>query len=256
MGRPSRNNYPSYIRNYVGMARSAKALSQGRGSDAARYFTSMMSLPVMRFLEVAQNKNYYGNWVYDEYAPKFQRGLQMLYHQFKVPVPISIQSGLQGGNARAVVAGFFGLTRAPAAYFYTEGEEAIANARRKSGAAFPGRDPDTKAQMDALRRIRTAVDSNREPDEADLELAPPKAIDKAYADHALGGFESRFDDLSPRTMVGVWEYFNADEKAKAYPILMKKAGNMKPGIVTDKVLKAVDQISAEMEPPGIPRSPA
>ena len=99
-----RASTPTYWRDIIHLAHSPVG-----------YVTSSLSSEIGRMADIWQNKDFYGNQIYNPDDSYLRQGWDAITHA--VPLPFSLSSfqaaKSEGGNAAARAAGFLGFTKAP-----------------------------------------------------------------------------------------------------------------------------------------------
>jgi hypothetical protein len=209
-GKPNRLLLPSYVRDWL----SAK-------HDPQAYVMHGLSSTVGRSLEAWNNRDFYGNEVYDDRNPYAQRLLQGIAHVLTPSWPFSFQgAGKAAERGFSPVAPFAGMQPAPRAYQETPFEQFVSGqlSRKYETAA---RRPEDVTTHDLAKEIR---------DRAALGLPPTADIGRQrlaqiYRSATGPMFERRAAVLGLEDLLNGWHLASDEEKAKLMPILRKKATN-------------------------------
>lgn len=177
-GNPSRANPPTYLRDWRSMMRPGQ------------YAWHSASAMVGRTYEALQNKDFYGNEVYDPSAPPVA-GIPMVSQAYKfaahifLPTPIGVQSFSQStnneGSGLSMAGSTFGWTPAPASATADPFDTAIADLRKKKGESAPGRNEAQQASHAGQMQIEDAASRGFPSPAAAIEAAGPAKTQKGTA---------------------------------------------------------------------------
>jgi hypothetical protein len=154
-----RASLPTYWRDIVHLAH-----------DPVGYVTSSLTGQVGRIADVWQNKNFYGNEIYNPDDPLAKRWEDAIKHQFPMPFSVSSfsQSGRQGGNTLSRVAGYLGAPVAPRWIDETDAERLAfeyAMQHREVGSRTQVAADRSQARNDVLHRLEHGeqIDASTDP---------------------------------------------------------------------------------------------
>lgn len=162
-----RVSMPTYWRDFVHAAHSPTG-----------YAKSSLTGEFGRIADIWQNKDFYGNQVYDPDSPSYQKALDISKHL--IPLPFSLSSAMQskqeGGNKLATAAGFAGFTQAPKYITESEAEQKASGFYQERGQG-PGRTHSQQERHAAVSDLSQRV-KNRDPNVQDK-------INKAISDNLI-----------------------------------------------------------------------
>lgn len=102
-GKPNRVSAPTYLKDAEHLKR-----------HPLNYVVSSMSGPATRIPEAWQNRDFFGDYIYDPTAPAYQKTLDFFAHSIGVPFMLSTmrQSQAMGASKTQIAMGFAGFPRA------------------------------------------------------------------------------------------------------------------------------------------------
>ena len=240
-GRPLRLSIASYLREWVSYWKRPK-----------QFIGHKLSATFARAMETWQNKDFYGNWVYDPEGPAWKKFVDIVGHQ--ITSPISLQTigsaernyGMPGAQAKALP--FFGLGISSPSYFATPFEEYMQNILHAEYERRPGRSPEEADRAELSRDVVQAIRQGKDVPEEALTLGSEK-LSRAAREGLKEGFTARVDRLSLKQLLDGWEYASQEEKVKLQPILMRKVQNArlkgKSEAQVNEILRKLEEIQNE-----------
>jgi hypothetical protein len=200
------------------------------------YLKSSLSGELGRIADLWQNKDFYGNEVWNPDDPLPVRAWDMLRHL--VPLPFSISSGIQakqqGGSKLARVAGYLGFTKAPRYIEQTDAENLASEylaAHRETGA----RTARAAARAQAMAGIRNMYRRGADPaeqiqDALQKGLIAPRDVPKLRLQARRPRLEAMIQSLPVTEALKVYDVATPEEKKGIQALIRKKilAARLKP----------------------------
>lgn len=143
-GKPNRISLPTYYRDYEHLM-----------SSPARYAKGSISTLWTKIPEVWNNKDFYGQQVYNPNDPLWKEAADGLAHLINMPFGFSnyMQAKESGGNANAAILGFLGFTKAPREVDMSVAEKTANKIILEKMDGLPGRNEKQQAHSEARREI-------------------------------------------------------------------------------------------------------
>jgi len=166
-GNPIRISLPTYFRDAFNLSK-----------DVPGYIRSSMSGLATRIIEAMQNRDFYGNYVYDPNDPDFKKAIAFINHAANPAgiLPFSVQQLTKFREEKAPTAtqalGFFGFTKAPREVIETPFEREV---RKVYNQKFPHK-PLTPAEQTLDKEKRELRKKIRAGQFEDLEAAVQKGL--------------------------------------------------------------------------------
>jgi len=216
-GSPERVQLPSYIRDVVGLARHPLATIGHKQN------------PLLGTLvELADNMDYYGNQIRDQYSSYDQQALDVTKHVAKAFVPFSISGAMQSeGSTLAKTRNILGLNPPPAAITNTPAQQRLSELvamRKPSGGYTREEERRFKERRDLITLGRKGSDEFRNrlsEDVAAGNLTHREAanIRRIVRQHPM---ESSFSRLPLDEAINVYELANDEERKTLRQVLIRR----------------------------------
>ena len=125
-------------------------------SNPGQYVLSSLSTTLSKGIDLAENRDYFGNYVYNPNAPLGKKLEQAAKYAFPTPFAISsYQRGMQMGEPKTAWLSAFGFPRAPSNLDFTPAERLAQNLLKAREA------PHTPEEMEAWRQKRQAFEKGQ-----------------------------------------------------------------------------------------------
>ena len=125
-------------------------------SSPSQYVLSSLSSTLSKELDLAENRDYFGNYVYNPNAPLGTKAKQAGKYAFPMPFSVTnYQRGRQMNEPKTAWLSAFGFPRAPSDLDFTPAEKALRDVIKASRA------PATPEQMEAWRAKREAYEQGK-----------------------------------------------------------------------------------------------
>lgn len=158
-GKPTRISLPTYIKDMEHVR-----------SDPSRWVMGSTSTTLSKAIDIAQNRDYFGNFVYDPNAPFWKRQEQKLRYGFPAPFIYSnFASGKELASDREGWLAAFGFVPASKSLDFTPAEQKLADILQSKKTPF------TPDEVEAFHEDQAALDNG---------TATPQQIRKAAKDMA------------------------------------------------------------------------
>ncbi len=202
------------------------------------YVKSSMSGFMTNFLEAVNNKDYYGNYIYDPEGPAYQKLLTSIAHVtgdssytynpndslfqkvagmvgWGVPMPFSVEQAKrlnsQGASFPQKLLSMSGFTKAPSDVIQTQFQQKLLKAYLKQRGPKKPLTP-AEQKLDRMKRdLRQKVKDNALTDE-DLRRAIALGLIKPK------GVRTFMKDAGYNSMQIMWKYLSRDERDKLLPL--------------------------------------
>ena len=208
-GKPNRILLPSYVRDWI----SAQ-------HNPGQYLVHGLSSTVGRAVEAWNNRDFYGNEVFDDRHPLAQRLFEGIAHAMTPAPPFSFQGAGQAAERGTPVGlPFGGMNPAPKSYQETPWESYVSGELGRKYGSMPARRPGEAEVHDLAKAIR---------ERAALGL-PPNAdvgqqrLAQIYRTAKAPPLEQRAAALTLTQILDGWHLASPEEQQKLMPILQRKA---------------------------------
>jgi diguanylate cyclase (GGDEF)-like protein len=232
-----RVSLPTYARDEVALAR-----------DPKHYLLSSLSSEMSRTFEVWANKDFYGEEVYSEDDPVYQKAWDITKHYF--PMPFSVTSYLkfrsQGEPSATQLTGFIGFPKAPAFVSMTPMDE-VANEYYRSQEKVHGRPKDAaekaRVKRSLAEQMRHGKDPGAELDEALRSgLLQPSDFKDVKSRAALTPRQLSFRGLPLSVALDAYEKATLKQRDEVRILLTSKLDNAKPESLTAEIRKQIEDL--------------
>lgn len=211
-GQPERKQYPTYLRDAVGMA-----------THPIRTVSHKVHPIVAAITELSENMNYSGVQIRDPNAGLLSQGAQVGKYLGKFAMPFSIQN-LQRSAGRGpgeYVENWLGINPVPQELSNTPAMNAIAEATRRRMPAM--RTEEEAATSEKRRNALQAMREETTPDVTGLTPRQRKDLQKRSGREALvDTFTQGLNHLPLGDAMRVYQLGNSDEKAIMKPLIRAK----------------------------------
>ena len=246
-GRPSRLMVPSYARAWV-----------ATGLKPVTTMKHGLSAVVMRLSDVWQNKDFYGNWVYDPEAPAWKATVDKVGHVLLVP-PISYQSfreaRARGLSGPELAASWGGMSIASPTYFATDFEDYLSRTLSREIEGRPGRSPEAAKRGEVAGQINRKIRESQQTDipanitDEEISAVGSERYKRAVRAGEREGLAGRANRLSLEQLLKGWKYASPEEQGKLWPILEEKVARArlagKSPEEQERIIKQVEEIYAK-----------
>ena len=241
-GQPERIRWPSYLKDYLGMAMHPYELIKGK-----------LNWPLHIFAALADNVDYAGRQVRDPEAPFFTQGGQLAKYIGTNLLPFSIQGYQRGRSQAASTLSLIGLTPAPKAFSNTDAANVI---DRYYGVAIARtltpkqvRIHDMKMElMDELREGNKGTFKTLSQEYMKTGQLTRNQVKEVIRQAAKPSLVARFERMPLDWELKAWEVASPDERKAWEPILAKKVA----GAQTETLLNVKEKLLPVLREIGMP----
>lgn len=200
-GKPVRISLPTYWKDVEHLA----------NAGPSQYVLSSLSSTLSKSIDIAENRDYFGNYVYNPNDPFLKRQEQKLKYAFPSPFVVSsYQRGKQMGEGKTAWLSAFGFPRAPSDLDFTKAEKMTRDLLKAREA------PHTPEEMEEWRQKREAFERGK--------LSPRDA--RAYIkSHRQSWMQRSFERLKYSEAVEVYKAASPQEKKELHRLLTIKRRN-------------------------------
>lgn len=187
--------------------------------DPLGYGTSSMAGDIGKVIEAWENRDFYGNSVYNEDDPEWRKAMATFLHLIPVPFSWSSyqQSKQEGGNALTKSAGLFGFTKAPKYIEQTKAQQLASELfyknHRVTGSRTASQAERAKTQSGIRNIYRRGGDPSKEIADAQAKrIIDPRDVAQDRKDATGSELRRTVKQLSLTESLRVYDAANDEER--------------------------------------------
>jgi hypothetical protein len=224
----TRLSIPGYVKEPISLE---KSMEKDRWHLPVSYVTSKMTGFVGKFEELRANKNYYGDKIYDEDSPLFQKAKDIA--EYSVAKPFSLTSYMsereQGGGIGQALMGSFGFQKARWWVGKSDAETMMAGMHRKMEEGRSKEQAEYgKLKKEALQHLRDKGESWKDLPEdlkAKLDKLPDAKLDEIDKESQMSPLQVSFKHLDAKQAMKIWKVATPEERGQLEEIYDAKLSN-------------------------------
>lgn len=206
-GNEIRLSMPTYFKDIMAVAK-----------EPIKYVTSSTSGIFSRTIESWNNKDYFGNYIYDPEDPQYKKVLEVLKHEVVLPFIVTTFAEMNKSDASTSLKALslFGFNKAPRDYIVSDFQKELQDAYSKQMGPNAAKTPAEQLTAEKKKELKQKIADGTM---TSNELA--QALKEGVVKPSVASLKTLIKNADLNSMQVMWKYLDKDEKKRLIPLASK-----------------------------------